>query len=116
MSNHVTPRELQIAELISFGKTEKEIGNFLDLSVDTIKSHKRSLFTKTCSRNIADVTRWYFTHKSGVSITPSFGVRVAVFSVIGLLMAAIFILKPESQNKVLSLLSSLSTSLQNIIK
>jgi len=71
MSNNITPRELEIAELISFGRTEKEMGNYLNLSVDTIKSHKRHLFTKTHSRNIADVTRWFIDQRTGARITPS---------------------------------------------
>lgn len=71
MTRHLTTREKQIAELIYFGATEKEISCHLDIAVDTVKSHKRSLFVKTGSRNIADVTRWYVCDKTGVSINPS---------------------------------------------
>jgi DNA-binding CsgD family transcriptional regulator len=71
MNHPVTQREMQIAELIYFGATEKEISNHLDIAIDTVKSHKRNLFVKTGSRNIADVTRWYVHRKTGVSINPS---------------------------------------------
>lgn len=71
MNHRITSRELQIAELIYFGATEKEISNHLDIAIDTVKSHKRNLFVKTDSRNIADVTRWYVVHRTGVSICPT---------------------------------------------
>lgn len=71
MIHPLTTREKQIAELIYFGATEKEISCHLDIAVDTVKSHKRNLFVKTGSRNIADVTRWYVCDKTGISINPS---------------------------------------------
>jgi len=44
MNHPVTQREMQIAELIYFGATEKEISNHLDIAIDTVKTHKRNLF------------------------------------------------------------------------
>ena len=70
MSTRVTTRERQVAELIGFGYTEKEIGSRLQITVDTVKSHKKSLFCKTHSRNIADVTRWVFQEQTGKKPIP----------------------------------------------
>jgi len=70
MERRVTHREMEVAELISFGLTEKEIANFLNFSIHTLKAHKRNLFNKTGCRNISDVTRWYIQQVSGIRIEP----------------------------------------------
>ena len=67
----VTTRELEVAELISFGATEKEISSYLHLAVDTVKVHKKHLFMKTGCRNITDVTRWFFQRRIGITLCPS---------------------------------------------
>lgn len=89
MTRHLTTREKQIAELIYFGATEKEISCHLDIAVDTVKSHKRNLFVKTGSRNIADVTRWYVCDKTGISINPSETARRLMTCVLLFLILAI---------------------------
>ena len=71
----ISTREIQVAELISFGATEKEISNYLELSVDTVKVHKKHLFLKTGCHNIADITRWFFQRKIGVILIPSEKIR-----------------------------------------
>ena len=42
----LTPKEIQIADLIKHGKTTKEIGNSLNLSPQTIESHRKSIRLK----------------------------------------------------------------------
>ena len=71
----VTPKEWEVAELISFGLTEKEIARCVDSSVNTVKSHKKSLFIKTGSRNISDVTRWYIQETSGIRLEPKNAIK-----------------------------------------
>lgn len=100
MTHQVTPREMQIAELIYFGATEKEISNHLDIAIDTVKSHKRNLFVKTRSRNIADVTRWYVHRQTGISINPSPFLRkimvcLLLFLIIELEAAHVDFLRPR---------------------
>jgi len=68
--NKVTQKEWEVAELISFGLTEKEISNLLGSSINTIKSHKRNIYNKIGCRNISDVTRWYIQESSGIRIEP----------------------------------------------
>lgn len=89
MNHPVTQREMQIAELIYFGATEKEISNHLDIAIDTVKTHKRNLFVKTSSRNIADVTRWYVCHKTGVTLNPSEIARKAMTCMLLFLILAL---------------------------
>jgi len=116
MSNNITPREMQIAELISFGKTEKEMGNYLQLSVDTVKSHKGNLFTKTRSRNIADVTRWYFQKKTGYTLDPSLRVNAFIASSIVTTSFIIYLAFPGVFEMVNKALSIASASISTLIK
>lgn len=61
----ITAREIQVAELICWGQSEKDIARKLYLSADTVKTHKKNLMRKIGAHNIADVTRWFIatTHK-----------------------------------------------------
>lgn len=50
-------RETEIAGYLALGKTEKEVAGELCVSVDTVHSHKKSIYRKLGARSIADVTR-----------------------------------------------------------
>lgn len=78
MRRPVTHREWEVAELISFGLTEKEISNYMDIAFRTVKSHKKNLFNKTGCRNIADVTRWYIQETSGIRLEPRESIKKLV--------------------------------------
>jgi len=80
--NPLSPCEYQVAELIAFGATEKEIANHLRKSIHTIRAQKRHIFEKTSSRNIADVTRWYIQERSGVHLTPSIRIKIIIASLL----------------------------------
>lgn len=66
-----TTREIQIAELIAWGQTEKDIARSLYLSTDTVKTHKKNLMRKIGAHNIADVTRWFITTTISIKLTKS---------------------------------------------
>lgn len=51
IANRFTHREREVLTYISKGFTNPEIAQCLYLSVDTIKSHKKSLFQKLEARN-----------------------------------------------------------------
>jgi len=78
MSRPVTHREWEVAELISFGLTEKEISDHMDIAFWTVKSHKKNLFNKTGCRNIADVTRWYLQETTGIRLEPKPAIKKLV--------------------------------------
>lgn len=50
-------REAEIAGHLALGKTEKEVAGELSVSVDTVHTHKKSIYRKLGARSIADVTR-----------------------------------------------------------
>lgn len=50
-------REAEIAGHLALGKTEKEVAGELCVSVDTVHTHKKSIYRKLGARSIADVTR-----------------------------------------------------------
>jgi ATP/maltotriose-dependent transcriptional regulator MalT len=43
---HITPREEQILNLIAGGKSNKQISSELFLSIETVKTHIKKIFTK----------------------------------------------------------------------
>ena len=60
MNLPLTPRESEVLELISFGFTDKEIGNKLFLSHYTVTDHRYNLFKKLNGRNAASLVRRAF--------------------------------------------------------
>lgn len=55
----LSKRELEILGHIMAGKTNKEIASELFLSIDTVKSHRKSILSKTNSRNTAALINHY---------------------------------------------------------
>ena len=46
IDDHLTPREIDILQLIAAGNANKQIARLLQLSEDTVKSHIKSIFSK----------------------------------------------------------------------
>lgn len=58
---HITPREIQILTLMAQGFMNKEIGERLNISVETVKKHIKNIFFKTGAHNRIEAlnkTRW----------------------------------------------------------
>ena len=53
----ISSREKEVLGLIAFEYTTKEIANHLFISMDTVKSHRKKLFSKMGARNIAGLVR-----------------------------------------------------------
>jgi LuxR family transcriptional regulator, maltose regulon positive regulatory protein len=63
-ANHITPREIQILALMAQGYMNKEIGQHLNISVETVKQHVKNIFFKTGAQNRIEAlnkTRWLTT-------------------------------------------------------
>lgn len=60
----ITKREHEVLELLSLGYSTKEIATKLYISKDTVATHRKNIFGKTNSKNVAYLMRWAF--ESGV--------------------------------------------------
>ena len=54
----LSPREREILQLFSEGKSTKEIALHLKLSVKTVETHRRNVMAKTQASGIAELTRY----------------------------------------------------------
>ena len=64
----ISRREYQIAELIAWGASDKEVADELFISIQTSKTHRKNILKKIHGHNAADLTRWFFQKKCGVSL------------------------------------------------
>ena len=60
----LTQREIQVLKLLAEGRVNKEIAAALNLGVETVRSHRKSLMNKLEIHNVADLTR--FAASAGV--------------------------------------------------
>ncbi len=58
----LTQREVEVLELICGGKTDREIGEELFISVNTVGNHVRSILSKTDSANRAEAATYAGRH------------------------------------------------------
>ncbi|ACQ82133.1 two component transcriptional regulator, LuxR family [Beutenbergia cavernae DSM 12333] len=65
----LSPRELEIVELLSRGSSNAEIAAALVLEPSTVKSHLSRIMTKTATRDRVQLVVWAFTH--GVVAPPT---------------------------------------------
>ncbi|MDX1979909.1 MAG: response regulator transcription factor [Bryobacteraceae bacterium] len=58
----LSPRELQILRLVAEGKSSKEVALLLNLSLETVRSYRKSMMKKLQVNNAAGVTQLALTH------------------------------------------------------
>jgi DNA-binding CsgD family transcriptional regulator len=77
----VSRREYQVAELIAWGASDKEIAQELEISPETAKTHRKNILHKIDGHNAADITRWFFQKKCRISfgLNPRQIMHLAVF-------------------------------------
>ena len=54
---HLTPREREVMDLLLTGKTSKEIGAAMNVSVRTVEGHRRMVFSKMSVSSAAQLVR-----------------------------------------------------------
>jgi DNA-binding CsgD family transcriptional regulator len=59
----LSPRELEVLQLIAMGKTNQEIANALFISLNTVATHVRSIFYKTQTANRAEAAIYALRHR-----------------------------------------------------
>jgi DNA-binding NarL/FixJ family response regulator len=54
----LSPRQREVLQLVAEGRTAKEIGTVLSISVKTVEFHKSRIMKELGVRSVADVTRY----------------------------------------------------------
>ena len=58
----LTPRQREVLQLVAEGKSAKEIGHILNISVKTVEFHKASVMDELGLRTTAELTRYALEH------------------------------------------------------
>jgi len=61
-SDRLTPRQREVLQLVAEGRSRKEIGAILNISVKTVEYHKAALMRLLHLRTVADFTRYAIEH------------------------------------------------------
>lgn len=61
--NSLTPREIQILQLIGEGNSNKKIGEILSISYRTVDTHRTNLMKKLNIDNVAGLIRFAYEHE-----------------------------------------------------
>jgi predicted ATPase/DNA-binding CsgD family transcriptional regulator len=61
----LTPRELEVLKLVAVGLTSPDIASHLQLSLNTVQSHMRSIFSKINVNTRSAAVRYAFEHNLG---------------------------------------------------
>lgn len=62
----LSKREIEVAELVAWGASDKEIAEELFIAVATARTHRQNILRKLNAHNSQDITRWYFQYKQQV--------------------------------------------------
>jgi DNA-binding NarL/FixJ family response regulator len=59
----LTPRERQIVRLLAEGKLNKEVAHTLEISLETVETHRKNILNKLKLRSAADLVRYAIRNK-----------------------------------------------------
>jgi DNA-binding CsgD family transcriptional regulator len=59
----LTPRELEIVQLLADGKTSKEVGTSLGITTKTAETHRANVMRKLALHSIAELIRYAIKNK-----------------------------------------------------
>lgn len=65
----LTKREAQIAELLAWGESKKEVADKLCIAERTVENHTRSIYEKTGVQKATELCVWWFCTKCGVPVS-----------------------------------------------
>lgn len=85
----LSKREMQVAELLAWGLSDKQIAEELYISFDTTRTHRRNIYQKLSINNVADLTRWYFesTGNYNFGLRPKIRITITIlFLILTLIM------------------------------
>jgi DNA-binding CsgD family transcriptional regulator len=63
----LTRRELEIAEYVAWGASQKEIASLLYIDNDTVANHLKNIYRKLGITKATELSAWYFCHQFNIS-------------------------------------------------
>lgn len=69
--NTLSPREKEIAELLAWGASQKEVADHLYISESTVANHKQSIFSKTGCKKVNELSAWWFCNRFRIPMSLS---------------------------------------------
>lgn len=66
---YLSRRQNEIAGLLSLGYSEKEIASRLNVSVDTVHTHKKNIFRVLGVRSVVDLAREIISRVTGMNVS-----------------------------------------------
>lgn len=67
----LTPREYEIAELLAWGASKKEVADHLFIAVRTVENHTRNIFGKLECNSVNELSAMWFCDKYQISMSLS---------------------------------------------
>lgn len=64
----LTIREREVAELLAWGATKKEVASHLFISERTVENHTRSIYYKTGCSKVNELSAWWFCSRFNISL------------------------------------------------
>lgn len=90
-TNQLTAREAEIAELMAWGATKKDVAQRLFISERTVENHARNIFHKAGVTKINELSAWWFCTKFHISFDLSpLKQKVIALSCLCLILPQIF--------------------------
>ena len=71
MKKTLTPRETEIVELVAFGLSQKEIGDKLGISPNTVDVTVKNIKTKLDLQKSTELAAWYFINTYHITLNLS---------------------------------------------
>jgi len=71
MKKTLTPREAEIVELVAFGLSQKEIGDKLGISPNTVDVTVKNIKTKLDLQKSTELSAWYFINTYHITLNLS---------------------------------------------
>lgn len=97
----LTPRETEIAELLAWGASKKEVADRLFISARTVENTARNIYAKTGIQKATELCVWWFCTKCGVPISLDPLKRAVTAIALLLILGAHEITKTDNDNYML---------------
>lgn len=70
-SANLSCREKEVAELLAWGASKKEVADHLFIAESTVANHAQSIYLKTGCGKAAELSAWWFCHRFRIPLSLS---------------------------------------------